>query len=399
MKKYILITILVIIGIISCCQTTIGETIIDLGTINNPGSKQINLDSTEQLNLVYISSEWNQDDLSVTNYGFDPILNRTRFLFISELITPEYWMEPTTVSYIYQETVTKQLYRINVDYSALIIPLSPLEQKLTELVDEYNLTDENDSDIVKLIQDFINNLDDELSSSKINLADKIKQLETLTMNYWNLSGNYNISQSEKNNITQIFDEMKNNYENLKDDNKQNFTNWINSSVIAEKYKGFFNDITADYFDAFWFNEQKYTTKGGYLKQMDKLRWDIEIGNAITVCAVIITAFICFIIIRIKLKRRNQTIEELEDTSGYNEKIDEIDTFINKSEKLTTRIKNKIPFVGKKSIENKPAVNQNPSAVTDLESKIDQLVISMGTMKTDITKDLKKYVDQKTKNTG
>jgi len=139
-KKTKLALVALIIFGSSCIPTVTANNITDLGTVKYMNSLQVDIPSSQEVNLSFISSLLDENDVTITSYGFDPVLNKTRFLFTSELIIPDWWMNATHVVYIYQDTATKQLYSIEINYTSLIIPDNPWKVKYLNKSELYYLT-------------------------------------------------------------------------------------------------------------------------------------------------------------------------------------------------------------------------------------------------------------------
>lgn len=394
-KKHILIT-LVIIGTISWCLPIVNAgTITNLGTVEYMNSLQVDIDSNEELNLTFVSSFMDENDIKVTNYGFNPILNKTRFLFTSEHVTAEWWMKNESIEYIYQDIVTKQLYSLYVDYNSLEIPLSPLEIDLIDLLDEYDVELDNNSELVDLTRNLLIGIVEDLNSKNLSLSEKIDQLEQLTINFYNLSDDYNFTSSELSNMTSFFNKLNASYSKLKSDNAYNFSRIIEIGANLSKYKNFYEGITISHDDSIWFDGDRYTTNQGFQRQIKKLKDDTEIGSLILIMGIIITIVFCFLIARVFIKQRNLSPEQLADKYGYPSEAGEIDDFASGEPLHKKTLKEKIPFIGKKSAKNQiQEVEQKMDVkIQDINQKVDTLIDGFDSFKTNIYDDLTKLIDK------
>lgn len=188
MKRSIgVITLLIII--LGWCASANATNIVDLGTVQYSNTQEkvldIEINSTQLVDLNYISSDVNKSALYVDNRWFSPLDNKTTYIFATKQIKVEWWFINDTKSFIYQDNSTMQLYRVNINYSKITIPENPytkqhreLKENYTLILNNYNLTNETLANITLQFNEL-----DEL----YNLT--IRQFNmTLTENQ-NLSGN------------------------------------------------------------------------------------------------------------------------------------------------------------------------------------------------------------------
>jgi hypothetical protein len=395
-QKYILIAI-AIIGIILSWSLPIAsaETIIDLGTVQYMNSLQVDVDSNEQINLTFISSFMDENDIRITNYGFDPILNKTRFLFTSEHVNAEHWMKNINITYIYQDNTTKQLYSIQIDYSTLEIPPSPLEIDLIDLLDEYDIESNNDSKLINLTRNLLINIMYDLNQKNLSLSNRTEQFKQLTIDFYNLSDDYNFTSEELENITGFFTELNNSYNKLESDNKYNHSLAVEYGGNLSDYQDFFEKITISHQDKTWFKGKYYTTNYKYKQKIKKLEDETEIGSLFLIAGIILTAFFSFLIARVFIKKRNLSDEKIHDITGYPEEAKKIDEKTNtnplQEKKLTEKI---LFFKKKKSADNqiREIEQKMDKKIENIDQKVDTLISGFDDFKTNLKDNLTDLVD-------
>lgn len=187
LKKTMMITILTLMFMIPYVNNVQADSIIDLGTIQYQDYKQINIPGTTEIQLIFITSIMNESDLTVQNLGFVPSMNYTRYLLTSNTITPTFHMKNTSLSYYYQDMFSLQLYKIDIDYNDLVIPVNPV-----------------------LVNNTI--LKTKCLDLMSNISNQTKNIENMTKNYNILNESYNQLYTDYNNTMN----MLNNSENERD---------------------------------------------------------------------------------------------------------------------------------------------------------------------------------------
>jgi hypothetical protein len=392
-KKYVLMAMVIIGIILGCCLPVVNaELINDLGTVEYMNSLQVDIDCNESMDLYFVTSNWSSDDLVVTNYGFNPLINKTRFLFTSQYIEPEWYMIPGFISYLYQDNITGQIYRVYVNYSSLKIPLTSLELELIGILGEYIDMGNNTLELCNVTRNLLHDFYWEIQNKNDTLGNTTLLLNQLINDYYNLSDNYNLSIIEVQDLTDNMTSSIMSYDLLNESYNTTFSNWLQSSGLADKYMGVFDDLTESNLDFIWFNGEQYKTSYGYNNEINTLKNNQEIGNIIQLFSIIFTVIICFLIARVYIKKRNLSREQLEDDYGYHKEAKEMDDFINGPAKPKKSKKN-IIMKGMKGVSDffKP----EPASVDEskkIGESIDKLITKMDTMKTELSTDITRYVD-------
>ena len=405
MKKICILVACAIIGIIGCCTSVNAETITNLGTIEYMNSLQVDIISEEAIDLIFISTLWDENDITITNYGFNSVTNKTRFLLTSEHVNPEWWMKNEPVPYLYQCNSTGQIYRVFVNYTSIEIPLSPLEIEIREILGKYDIELNNDSNISDITDTFIDNITCDLISKNHSLNSKISELELLIYTYYELSDNHNLTCEQLNNITTCYHNLSETYDTLNNTYNITYTRLIEVGAKASQYESFYARITTSKDNTIWFEGDVHTTNTGYQKQIDDLKFGQEIGSLVLILAIVITVIICILIFRNILNKRKPSDSKLEDSTGYLRESAEVDNAIDGPPLPETTLLDKIPLLKRRKKQPKPATssnptsNQNPSnpGPNPLEQKIDQLTekieTKMDNIKTELHTELTDYVDK------
>lgn len=293
-KKYVLIAI-TIIGTIGWCSTvSANESMIDLGTIQYSNTQEkvlvVTINSTELIDLRYISSDIDSESLYIDNCWFATLDNETTYIFATRQIEVEWWFINNTKCFIYQDNNTKQLYKIEVDYFYIDIPVNPI----IEWIDKYNESSNSLDELQILFEATL----DELNETRAILEEK-----------WNT---YNQSK-------EIFD------------NNSLLVVTLNDDLDALQTR--YDDLEVLWISAFS-NLSAYTTYNENLEEsygiLQKEHNDLSGAYPLHVTlAVIITAII--IIFITWFKRRGKYEEESsgikkEISTGYSQKASMIDKF-------------------------------------------------------------------------
>jgi len=169
MKKIYMLMVIAIVGIGSClAPVSATENIINLGTIeySDIGEQTliVKINSTETIELIYISSDINESALYVFSHFFLISENVTRYVFATSQITVDWQFINDTKTFIYQDASSLQLYSVNINYTAIHTPPDPF----IEWMEKYdNLTYSSDN-LTILLNTTLN----ELNASKNELKDR-----------------------------------------------------------------------------------------------------------------------------------------------------------------------------------------------------------------------------------
>jgi len=140
MKKICIWIAIAIIGIGSCCSVVnANEDIVDLGTIQYSNTSEkiliVEIESNISIDLNYITSDLDNKSLYIDSTWFSPLENKTTYVFATVQVDADWWFTNDTKMFLYQDNTTKQLYKININYSDIEIPSNPV----IELQNRYDL--------------------------------------------------------------------------------------------------------------------------------------------------------------------------------------------------------------------------------------------------------------------
>jgi len=336
MKKILILMVMTIIGIgIFYPTVNADETIIDLGTILYSNTHEnvltVEIHSNESVDLQYISSGIDNNSLYIYNYWYSPLESKTTYIFATRQINAEWYFVNDTKHFFYQDTNTKQLYRVCVDYEEIDIPLDPT----TDLANKYNMSKLLYIELSKTYNEtFI-----ELNNTKHILKDK-----------WNA---YNLSEEKRINKTNELVNMTEKYNTT-------YNTMINLSKNSSFYEMHYNDLKNKYEKLY---HEHSNLSGIYI-------WYIFF-------AIIGTALAIYTIFKIKQVSKDETglPIEIERDTGYSQKASKIDKF---TAGLLNKIKTKNKQKSEEMISNN--TSQNRKEKIEKENKTD-------------TKDIHKLIDE------
>jgi len=294
MKKIYILIAIAIVGILGCNATiNATENIIDLGTIeySNTGEQTliVKINSTDCIELIYISSDINASSLYVFSYFFILSENVTRYVFATRQIEVDWQFVNDTRSFIYQDNSNLQLYSVNVDYSAIQVPPDPF----IAWMEEHRILVKSFDELEILLNATLN----ELNTSRNELMER-----------WNI---FNQSQEifDNNSIAMISMEKELKDLNIKYNNTEAL--WISATSNASTYESNWRTLGEENDDL----QKDYDNLSGI--------WPIWIF-----CTVIITGIIMFFILKGKkiFNREEPTAQKIEIDTGYDQKATAIDKF-------------------------------------------------------------------------
>jgi hypothetical protein len=225
MKKIYVLVALAIIGILgSCAIVNAAENIIDLGTIKysniSEKTRVVEINSSDFVDLQYVSSDINKSSLCIFSCWFSPLDNKTTYVFASAQIEADWWFINDTKSFIYQDNSTKQLYRINIDYSAIEVPPDPL----IEWMNEYDILANSSSELQELFNTTLN----ELNETRKELQEK-----------WNT---FNQSQEKFDNNSAMMITMQEDLDNLQLEYDEKEALWLSASQNLSIYTMWYDTL-------------------------------------------------------------------------------------------------------------------------------------------------------------
>jgi len=349
MKRTILI--IAIIGILGCFNTANAETIQDLGTIEYGSYLQVEIYSDEAVNLEFIFTEYNESDLDVEFLSYNPLTNETKYLFDSDIINTTWWMKNESIPYYFQDLNSKQIYKIEIDYSSIEIPVDPFEIKYHETLlalEEKNLSLDN-----------ISVLFDELTISYYNIT---STLENLTIEKTML-------EEQLNETNLLYGTLKNDFLNQTIKLEENVTknNDSTNALLAAlenetHYKDFYNKMNSVGKEIV-FDGRTYTTIRGADTEIRNLKNEVgRIPIYIFIAILIITIVVYMISNRAKLLGLNfkNPIENDRD-HAYTPNAKKYDNFL--LDKLSNFAKRQAPTAIRQSDNGRQGVAKTIETAT------------------------------------
>jgi len=287
MKKIYILIAVAIIGILGWCAiVNATENPIDLGTIEYSNIHEktlvININSSEFVDLRYISSDIDRSSLYIFNCWFSPLDNLTTYVFATSQIEVDWWFINDTKGFIYQDNNTDQLYCVNVDYSAIDVPPDPL----IEWMAEYDIFVDSFAELEILFNTTL----DELNATRNKLREKWDTL--------------NVSQEKFDNNSIAMETMKKELYDLDKEYNETEALWISVSVNASTFKSHWETL-GDEYDLL---EKDHNN----LRAM----YPIYIFVAIILTGIILTVYFKR---KTMFQRKEKTDLEIERDTGYSQK--------------------------------------------------------------------------------
>lgn len=357
MKKYMLIAI-AIVGIVSCCASVNAENVVDLGTMNYDDGYEftlyVNINSTQAVNLHFITSEMNESDLGVINNGFYPTENKTLYRFVAKKITPEFWFTPGIKEYYFVDDTTKQVYRLSVNYSSANIPENPYKLLYDDMEGYYNETSQE-----------LNNISIQLTNITGRYNQTMTELNTKLIELANLHESFNTSQGEWQRRHGEIQNLTSDMAQLQSEYNQTYDLFISVSRNTSTYRTNYQD-------------EVYKT--------ESLQGDVGTLQWCIILAIISTAFFVFIYFKIKYKVLTKADPmDIESDTGYTSDAEKVDSYFLKASKgLKELAKGLSP---KKAVADTP-IPDDTTATTDNDGgEINKLRDRLDNMENTHTKDI------------
>jgi len=228
MRKIYVLVALAIIGIGSWCTTMNAEdNVIDLVTIeysNIHTGTTVTFDSSEIVDLVYVSSDINKSALYIHSWWFSALDNQTTYIFSTMPMVVDWWFINDTKGFVYQDNNTKQLYRISVDYSAIDVPPDPSINWMIE----YDILTNSSNKLEILLNTTLNELNDTR-----------KELQEA----WDF---YNQSKEEFDNNSALVITLGKELNDLNTEYNKTKTLWINATTNLSLYQTWYGTLGRDY---------------------------------------------------------------------------------------------------------------------------------------------------------
>ncbi|MBE3086240.1 MAG: hypothetical protein IMZ64_08490 [Bacteroidetes bacterium] len=194
MKKGIIAIIFLALMVVSLMPSIEATDIIDLGTIAYRGGKIIQITQPHNVSLINIYTPI-ADSYNLSFSYYNPAANETGYFFLSrELPTAsiDFTFKNDIKTYLFQDNISNQIYRICIDFSTYVVPSNPL-------IEQYNNVQKNLSDVflnyTMMIASFnnmainyttvnllLNNMAIKLNSTNEKLNSTNNQLVTISLN-------------------------------------------------------------------------------------------------------------------------------------------------------------------------------------------------------------------------
>lgn len=352
MKKTMIIKISIMFIILSCCTTvTAVNPPIHKTTLDYQEYEYISFDSSDHVNLTFISSEsFDHTAILVEKIMFYPTMNSTKYKFTSTPVTPSYKFTPGIKKFIYQDVNTGQLYSINIDYSNIQIPQHPAEELYTQLqtqhislTDKYNnllnnyttlnQTLHNISQILALYTNLTNTTYEQVTmmiyNDTITLKNNINQLnqqiQQLKNQYTNIYNMYNHTEEAYNDLYQEYTELDEDYINLTETYKILESDYQNKTFLFSQYQLFERNMHS-YQDIFYYNGKQYHTLYYYQNRVEQLENENNMLPVYILLAIIITILCCYLLYRQILKQKPLSPIEMDTDYNYPREASIFDRF-------------------------------------------------------------------------
>lgn len=306
MKKIYILIAIAIVGILGCSATiNATENIIDLGTIEYSNIHEktlvVKINSSEFVDLRYISSDIDKSSLYIFNCWFSPLENVTNYVFATtQKEKVDWWFINDTKTFIYQDNGIYQLYSVNIDYSAIQVPPDPL----IEWMAKYDILVNSSNELEILLNATLN----ELNASRNELMER-----------WNA---FNQSQEDfdNNSIAMIAMEKELKDLNIKYNNTEAL--WISATSNASTYESSWRALGGEYDDL----QKDYDNLSGI--------WPIWMFFA-----VLGTGIVVILILKRKkiFNREEPTAQKIEIDTGYDQKATAIDKFTSGIGKVVEKV--------------------------------------------------------------
>lgn len=164
--KYCIIGASIIVFLLSC-NFAIAETVsvtldyhgsdnvIDLGTLlySNTVEKVLTVkinNCTDEMILSYLFSDVNSSALSIVSRWYSPLQNQTSIILKTNKISPAWYFKNNTRQFIYIDNNSRFLFRVYINYSSILLPENPLDslteeniyltENLSRIWEDYNQT-------------------------------------------------------------------------------------------------------------------------------------------------------------------------------------------------------------------------------------------------------------------
>jgi len=224
------------IGIISVLAIFAVDTIVAIepkAVIPYLGSKFVAFEG--KVDLILVFAQGNETDISTDFNVYSSEDNKTYYHFISNPITYDWRFINNTKQYIFQDTISKQLYRIDIDFSSIEVPLenrtAEIERLKKSLNENVTLLEQKLIEIQRLSENLT--LYSEINK---NLTQKIEMLENIESEFLLLQEKYNSTLAENMELLESVTPLRNEIHNLSTRLNKMDKDFTNLSNKNEKLK-------------------------------------------------------------------------------------------------------------------------------------------------------------------
>lgn len=364
MKKGILAMTIIAVGIIGCCNTI--NAMEYLGTIDYKDYIQTDIIADDEVNLTYLFSSLDESYLTVDKILYIPSINKTKYIFTSNVIEPEWWMNFSEVSFFYQDENSLEIYEIKVDYTDVEIPFNPWEVELENLTGYFdNLTVDysNLSNNIADLNTTYNTIKGEYKETLEELLEKRSELSDMSVEYAEIT-------VQIDNVTSQLENMTVQYNNT-------YNLLIEQGTNASLFKMFYEYMNSGYRTGFSFTdpetriEQHFIPRAETNNIITDMQNEINMGPYLMFLAIIITGIICFIV-KMMFKKEIKTPLQIEQESGYKPESNTFDNFVSrfrlrKKEPVNEEV---VPF---EPVSNSAEIKLMKTDIAGINNKVDKLL--------------------------
>lgn len=329
MKKIILLVIILVVSSFGTLASALDSPIV-MGTVDYESQKHFYFDGNASLNFVS-SESFSSDALICDFWAYDSSEDLTDYKFVSQPVTTYSWFTPGLKAFIYQDSISGQLYKVYVDYSSLSVPLSAeqilynkllirydnLSANYTNLSNKYTVLNETAKSMNITLKSYINITN--MTNQPLN-----KTVQKLYGDFLTITAKYNNTNNTltayKENYTRLCLDLNNTIENnsvlfgnytelyeayyrVSESNTTYYNLFFNKSIELGSYQRFEDDLNSGGTDGFYFIGRYYYPIDYYENSIKQLQDDAGMVPIYLALSVILTLIICFLFYTYKMKSR------------------------------------------------------------------------------------------------
>jgi len=363
-RNYLLLiaTILMVgIPLLSSTPPSIADVTIPpitISTLDYLEYEYVLIPSTSEVNLTYISSDYQSSAISIQKTQYYPVENETKYKITSTSITPDYTFTATPKNFVFQDETTGQLYTVIIDYTEIMVPDSPeytqlmaLQIQHQNLLSNYSLLQNTSMNYTSLINTVNMTLTAFNNSTALSIQNKTKALYNaykhffseytsyydnyvaLTDDYATLTTSKNLLETQLHNISDLYHLLNMSNCNLTQQLNLTKKELNQTRLNMSYYEQFIRDIGQGIKTQAYLSYGDYTgyyrTPGSYEKELKDLQNAVGITPILIIFTIIITVLIFVMIYFLILRNTTPSNAELESI-GYNQELREHNYTIIKS---------------------------------------------------------------------